>query len=107
MTDKHGQMLQMGLEEVPNAFFGPCLQFKLPFKLSQRLVGRDNKVLLDGIRAIDLFGRALLLVQSADICNEESGFLNGFLDRIPNGILGVMECDGQPTVRLQDTVEFA
>ena len=89
----------MCAEELPDTLLGALPKGKARLQPVVRLVGRDDEILLDG-GTRDLSVGALLLVHRAHVSNDETGREHGFLDRRPDGVLGVVEDDRDPAARL-------
>ena len=94
------QLAEMSVDELPSAVFGSGGDSEAFLQAAVRLVSGDDEILF-GCGIDCLLKGSLLLVQCADVGDDEAGSAHGLLDRIPDGVLRIVEYDGNPTPRFQ------
>ena len=63
LGDENRELLQVGADEVPDAFFRAGFEFEAFLKTAVGLVGGDDEVLFYGTRTLDLLKALLLLIK--------------------------------------------
>ena len=100
LAHEHRKLAEMGADEVPGAVLGALAEGEARLQPAVRLVGGDHEVLLHR-GAGDLPVGALPLVHRAHVGDDEAGREQGFLDRGPDRVAGVVEDDRDPAPRLE------
>ena len=96
---------QVLAHEVPRGFLGAGVGEEALLKGGRGLVGRDDEILFDELLN-GLFVGFLLLIQCPHIGHDKPYPEHGFLDRIPDTILRVVEFDGHPPPRFEHSVDL-
>ena len=93
----------MRIDEIPHALIRSGGEPEAFFQSTVGSVGGDHKILLGG-GAGHLPVGTLPLVEGAHVGDHEADSLQRFLNGVPHGVAGVVEDDGDPAARLENTV---